>query len=88
MILFVPSAAAKTRVSRDARSFVASRKTADPRTAKCSLLVNLDKQPTHIRRPNGNRNSVATPSGTQSATARVPLPGARARDSICFREAA
>jgi YD repeat-containing protein len=54
MIPFVLSALAKNRGSRRTRSFAASRKTADPRTEKCSLLVNLDKQPTVIHRPDGS----------------------------------
>jgi RHS repeat-associated protein len=51
MILSVPTAAPRTCRSRHARDFADLRKTADPRTEKCSLLVNLDKQPTFVNRP-------------------------------------
>ncbi len=54
MIVIVLSALAKNRVSRRTRNFAASWKTADPRTEKCSLLVNLDKQPTVVHRPDGS----------------------------------
>jgi RHS repeat-associated protein len=55
MILFVPTAVARTRRSRCARDFADLRKTADPRTEKRSLLVNLDKQPTFVHRPDGSQ---------------------------------
>ena len=79
MIPFVPSAAAKNRVSRSARSFAASRKTADPRTERRSLLVNLDKQPTVIHRPDGSTINLTYDSAGRLATTTYPA-GPAARD--------
>jgi RHS repeat-associated protein len=72
MILFVPSALAKDRGSRRARSFAASRKTADPRTEKCSLLINLDKQPTVIHRPDGSTINFTYDSAGRLSTTTYP----------------
>jgi RHS repeat-associated protein len=72
MIPFVPSAAAKNRVSRSARGFAASRKTADPRTEKRSLLVNLDKQPTVIHRPDGSQIVFTYDSAGRLSTTTYP----------------
>jgi RHS repeat-associated protein len=75
MISFVLSAAAKNRVSRSAHSFADSRKTADPRTEKRSLLVNLDKQPTHIHRPDGSQIDFTYDSAGRVATTTYPSLG-------------
>jgi RHS repeat-associated protein len=72
MILFVLSALAKNRGSRRTRSFAASRKTADPRTEKCSLLVNRDKQPTVIHRPDGSTINFTYDSAGRLATTTYP----------------
>jgi RHS repeat-associated protein len=72
MILLVSSALAQIRVSRRVRSFAASRKTADPRTEKRSLLVNLDKQPTVIHRPDGSTIHFTYDSAGRVATTTYP----------------
>jgi RHS repeat-associated protein len=72
MILFVPSPLAKDRGSRHARSFTASRKTADPRTEKRSLLVNLDKQPTVIHRPDGSTSNFTYDSAGRLSAVTYP----------------
>jgi len=68
----VPSALAKNCGSRRTRSFAASRKTADPRTEKCSLLVNLDKQPTVVHRPDGSTINFTYDSAGRVATVTYP----------------
>jgi RHS repeat-associated protein len=75
MILSVPTAVARTRRSRRARDFADLRKTADPRTEKCSLLVNLDKQPTHIHRPDGSQIDFTYDSAGRLATTTYPSVG-------------
>jgi RHS repeat-associated protein len=72
MILFVLSALAKNRVFRRAHSFADSRKTADPRTEKRSLLVNLDKQPTVIHRPDGSQIVTTYDSAGRVSTVTYP----------------
>jgi RHS repeat-associated protein len=72
MILSVLSALARNRVSRCARSFAASRKTADPRTEKRSLLVNLDKQPTVVHRPDGSQIVTTYDSAGRVSTVTYP----------------
>jgi YD repeat-containing protein len=72
MILFVLSAVARNRVSRRVRSFAASRKTADPRTEKRSLLVNRDKQPTVVHLPDGNQIAFTYDSAGRLATTTYP----------------
>ncbi len=72
MIPSVPSALAKTRGSRRTRSFAASRKTADPRTEKRSLLVNLDKQPTFVHLPDGNQIAYTYDSAGRLSTTTYP----------------
>ena len=54
---------------------VASRKTADPRTEKRSLLINLDKQPTVIHRPDGSTISFTYDSAGRLATTTYPSVG-------------
>jgi RHS repeat-associated protein len=72
MILFVLSALAKNRVFRRAHSFADSRKTADPRTEKRSLLVNRDKQPTVIHRPDGSQIVFTYDSAGRLSTVTYP----------------
>ena len=72
MIVTLLSTPAKTCVSHRARSFAASRKTADPRTEKCSLLVNLDKQPTVVHRPDGSTINFTYDSAGRLSTVTYP----------------
>jgi RHS repeat-associated protein len=74
-ILSVPTADARSRRSRRARDFAASRKTADPRSEKCSLLVNLDKQPTVIHRPDGSTINFTYDSAGRLSTTTYPSVG-------------
>jgi RHS repeat-associated protein len=75
MILFVPTAVPKSRRSRRARDFADLRKTADPRLEKRSLLVNLDKQPTVIHRPDGSQIEFTYDSAGRLATTTYPSVG-------------
>jgi YD repeat-containing protein len=72
MILSVPTAVARTRRSRRARDFAEMRKTADPRLEKRSLLVNLDKQPTVIHRPDGSTINFTYDSAGRLSTTTYP----------------
>ena len=72
MIVTLLSTPAKTCVSHRARSFAASRKTADPRTEKCSLLINHDKQPTVVHRPDGSQIVTTYDGAGRVATVTYP----------------
>jgi RHS repeat-associated protein len=75
MILFVPTAVAKSRRSRRARDFADLRKTADPRPEKRSLLVNLDKQVRFVHRPDGSQIEFTYDSAGRLATTTYPSVG-------------
>ncbi len=75
MILSVPTVVTKSCRSRRARDFADMRKTADPRHEKRSLLVNRDKQPTVIHRPDGSTINFTYDSAGRLATTTYPSVG-------------